>query len=205
MNNKILSIYCAVLTIAVGFLLFKTFSAGSQAVSKGNTKILRSDTSKNAGYEIAYVNIDTLMIKYKFTKKYNDEVYAKKNAIEQKYENLAKAFERKVAQYQQKGQMGTLSAEEIQNTEQALGYEQQKIVKDREAELGKLIESDEANNRKFTEEVNNFIKEYNSDGKYRYILSYVKNGNILFADESMDITADIVDGLNKQYDEKMNK
>ena len=102
-------------------------------------------------------------------------------------------------QYQEKARMGTLSAQEIQGAEQSLGMEQEGIVKNREKELADLMEKDAQNNKKFTEEVNAFIKEYNKDGKYKYIFSYVKNGNMLYADETSDITNDIVNGLNERY------
>ncbi len=46
--------------------------------------------------------------------------------------------------------------------------------------------------------LNNFLNEYNKDGRYKMILS--KSGdNILYADKALDITNDVVAGLNKRY------
>ena len=44
----------------------------------------------------------------------------------------------------------------------------------------------------------NFIDDFNKDGRYTMILS--KSGdNILYADKQLDITDQVVAGLNKRY------
>lgn len=203
MNNKILSIVVAVLSALVLTLSYKVFF-NTNSSKKEIKKTPIADT-KGKPVKIAYINIDSLMTNYTFAKEYNQKINAEKNAIESKYENLAAGFDKEVRDYQQKLQMGQLNAEEIQKTEQRLGAKQQKIAQDREIELEKLLQKSEQNNKKFNEELDNFIKDYNSDGEYTYILSYIKNREILYADSTFDITKDIVDGLNKQYEEKNKK
>ncbi|MGC8803632.1 MAG: OmpH family outer membrane protein, partial [Bacteroidales bacterium] len=44
-----------------------------------------------------------------------------------------------------------------------------------------------------------FLKEYNKDGKYVYIMSHVFGGNLLYVNDSLDITADVIKGLNEKY------
>ncbi len=198
MNNKILTVYSIILTIAIGFLFFKTFSGSSKTEKTITDEKKVTNPTSSSPLAIAYINIDTLLEKYTYAKKYNEQAYAKKNNIDRKYDNLAKAWEGKVMQYRQKGSTGSLSATEIQNTEQALAMEQDRIVKDREKELSNLMEEDSKNNKKFTDDISAFIKEYNKDQKYKFIFSYVKNGNMLYADEAADITNEIVTGLNEK-------
>lgn len=198
MNNKILTAYSIILTIAIGFLFFKTFSSPSKTEKTTTNEKKAMDPTSSGSIAIAYINIDTLLEKYTYAKKYNEQAYAKKNNIDRKYDNLANAWKNEVMQYQQKGSMGTLSAAEIQSTEQALAIKQEKIVKDREKELADLMEEDSKKNKKFTDDISAFIKEYNKDQKYKFIFSYVKNGNMLYADEAADITNEIVTGLNEK-------
>ena len=47
-----------------------------------------------------------------------------------------------------------------------------------------------------------YIKKYNKQNKYEFVLGYTKGGGILFADQSNDATKQILDGLNKEYKEK---
>ena len=52
--------------------------------------------------------------------------------------------------------------------------------------------------------IENFLKDYNKDHKYAIILSKVEN-NILYADKSLDITEDVLNGLNKRYKSSKDK
>ena len=62
----------------------------------------------------------------------------------------------------------------------------------------------EAYQKKLREDLDAFIKEYNADGRYKMIVS--KTGdNVLYADPSVDITNDVVDGLNKIYKSSKKK
>ena len=58
-----------------------------------------------------------------------------------------------------------------------------------------MIESNK-NAEKVSEAVNSFLKEYNKDKGFNLILS---KASIMLADESMDITAEVIEGLNANY------
>ena len=59
-----------------------------------------------------------------------------------------------------------------------------------------LIKEQEAFNKDLHDRLDAFLKEYNADKRYDYILSYSEGGAILYKDESLDITADVIDGMN---------
>jgi outer membrane protein len=52
------------------------------------------------------------------------------------------------------------------------------------------------NAQKLSETIDNFIKEYNKSHGYNLIIN---KAALMFADDSMDITAEILDGLNAAY------
>jgi outer membrane protein len=47
--------------------------------------------------------------------------------------------------------------------------------------------------------VNDYVKEYGKSKGYRYILGATGSGNLVYAQESYDITDDLVKGLNEEY------
>jgi outer membrane protein len=59
------------------------------------------------------------------------------------------------------------------------------------------IESNK-NNILFRDSINAFIKEYNKEKGYNVILSRIGD-NILYIDYEMNITQEIIDGLNARY------
>lgn len=198
MIQKFLIAYSVILSIAVGFLFFKVYKGPVQESTTTLSKNPTTTVTPVGTAVIAYVNIDTLTQKYTWAKKSNDDLFARRNNIERKYEADVSGWQKKYLQFQEKGRMGNMSEQEIQNTQQELAMGEERIVKQREKDLADLMEADRANTKKFTDEINSFIKEYNKDGKYKFIFSYVKNGNMLYADEAADITADVVNGLNEK-------
>ena len=51
-------------------------------------------------------------------------------------------------------------------------------------------------NLQLADSLNNFLKEFNADGRYHVILSNTAKDNVLMAAEQYDITDEIVSGLN---------
>jgi outer membrane protein len=51
--------------------------------------------------------------------------------------------------------------------------------------------------------IQNFLKDYNKDGKYDYIFSY-EPGFMFYKDSSLNITNDVIAGLNALYVKNKN-
>lgn len=49
-------------------------------------------------------------------------------------------------------------------------------------------------------EINAYLKQYGKDHGYTFILGATESGNIVYAAEGTDLTADVLAGLNAQYD-----
>ena len=50
--------------------------------------------------------------------------------------------------------------------------------------------------------INSFMKDFNKDHKYELIISNTSSDNILYANKSYDITAEVTKLLNERYAEK---
>jgi outer membrane protein len=53
-------------------------------------------------------------------------------------------------------------------------------------------------NQKLRESINNYVKEYNAEKGYDFIITKLGE-NLLYANPALDITQEIVDGLNERY------
>ena len=69
---------------------------------------------------------------------------------------------------------------------------QEKLYADLQAENQK-------NSLQLRDSINSFLKVYNQKKGYSLIISNTQLDNLLFADKSLDITQEIVDGLNARY------
>jgi outer membrane protein len=54
-------------------------------------------------------------------------------------------------------------------------------------------------NMQLADSLNNYLKEFNADGRYHIILSNAAKDNVLMASEEYDITDEVVAGLNARY------
>ncbi|HTF82132.1 MAG TPA: OmpH family outer membrane protein [Cytophagales bacterium] len=199
MNNKFLLGYSIVLTIAVGILFYRVFSNSQSGTERNFTqKKLVTDSSQTSGtLPLAYINTDSLSEKYLYFKEYRKQMEAEGRALESSHENRVENWRKKAMDFEKNGPM--MSQEQAEQKRYDLEVERENILKDHDAKTKVLMDKTEQQNKKILDVIHSYIKEYNKDGKYKYIFSYVKNGPLLYADEATDITADIVKGLNDKY------
>ena len=93
-------------------------------------------------------------------------------------------------------------------TEEQFIEERDKIIK-KEQEFVKLrdelymqLESENmARSKELRDSINSYILEHNQTKGYDFILTKIGD-NILYANSTLDITMEIVEGLNKRYNKK---
>ena len=65
----------------------------------------------------------------------------------------------------------------------------------------KMLKAQEKFNKTLRDSVQSFLKDYNKDMHFDMIIS--KQGdNVLYANEKLDITREVVNGMNKRYQSK---
>lgn len=155
-----------------------------------------------AATTIAVVDIDSLQEHYKY---FQDE-RVRLETLSKQYDAQLKgkmtAFQKAQADLQQKMQRGEIKSEDDYNKAmqrlQSLQTEGQKL----ETSLAQKLAAEQENfNKELRKNLNNYIKEYNKEGRFSLILT--KSGdNVLYVEPTMDITAEITEGLNKSYQAK---
>jgi len=191
-----LLIWNAVLTLAVVFLGYQHF----QHHSSGGDSSSTPDAAK--GKKIVYVQADTLLKNYDYYKDFQKEFESKGFQLENDLANKGRSFQNKVAFFQQRAQQGALSQDQAQAAQAQLGKEEQDIAKYRDEQLRKLEEERLKKTEEFYTNIFDYIKKYNKENGYEFVLGYSKGGGILFADASLDVTKKIIEGLNKEYKDK---
>jgi outer membrane protein len=149
-----------------------------------------------AGNKVVYVDSTKLMDGYKGMIEARKEFDKKQSAWQANVDTLTRDVEDAIKKYSKDQALGTekekqLSKELIQTKQKEL-YEYQKAIKQNEGQ-----EEDRLNQSVFST-VNAFLMRYGKKHGYKMIL-IAANGNIAYADPSMDITDQIVEALNKEY------
>lgn len=160
----------------------------------------KSETTTNATTSsVAVVDIDTLADKCNYCKDGQKALEAKKNALTKQFNAKTKSLQNAVINFQKKAQAGQFtSQQEAQKQQAALQKQQQDLQVFQERIERDLAKAQQEYQDKLRKDLNTFLKEYNKDGRFKVIIS--KSGdNVLYTDSSVDITNDVIEGLNKNY------
>ena len=68
-----------------------------------------------------------------------------------------------------------------------------------------LMSEQEKNSLLLRDSINSFMKDYNKEKGYSFIISNTNLDNLLYADEQYNITQEVVDGLNARYSSPASK
>jgi len=93
-----------------------------------------------------------------------------------------------------------MTAKERELTRQLLQNKQQQLAEYQKATQEKAAQEDGQMTKQVVDEINQYIKDYGKSNGLKIILAATDYGNIAYAQDGIDITDEILEGLNKKYD-----
>lgn len=147
--------------------------------------------------KIVYVDTNRLLKEYKGFKAAVGEFEIKAKSWQARIDTLSSELSALIQQYElEKGRLGTEAKKEKENLIQT---KQQQFVQYREAIQQKIAEEDKRLKEEVLAQVNDYIKEYGHKNAYPIILGATNVGNIVYGGEEVEVTAEILENLNKRY------
>lgn len=154
---------------------------------------------------IVFVELDTVIARFDMAKDKASELETKTKNSEAELTAKSQAFDRDVRDYQNKAQKGLITRATAAEMEQTLSQQQQNLLALRDQMAYNLNEEGIVAQRQVLEYINQYLAEYNAGHGYHYILAKQFPGPILYSDTTLDITADVVAGLNAKYNAEKSK
>lgn len=178
-------------------VLYVLFFTRSSSVDSGVAQSVRKLNSGSLG--IAYVNSDSILANYALVKKMRGDLTAKSTRLEDEIAARQKSYEKDAAYFKDQVNKKSISEQSAQEVYQSLMKEQQNIVDLRDKYSADLQEHEYNLNVMLLDSVTNFLKRYNTKYKFDYILGFNKGGNIYLANDTLNITNDVIREINKEY------
>ncbi|MDQ3046148.1 MAG: OmpH family outer membrane protein [Bacteroidota bacterium] len=216
MKKNLSLILNVVLLIAVAVLYYFHFTSCNQTCEEGTTKaedtaavnvkpVVMSPKDIKAS-KIVYINTDVLNENYEYVKELSSVAKSRLQSMESSYAKKGKDFQDRYMEFQQKAQAGLLSENQTLEAQQELQKKKDELDQ-MEMKQQELVEQMQRDNEKVLQTVMEYIKEYNKSSQYNYILAYSNSAMspVMVTSEDFDITAEIVEGLNAQYNAKKGK
>ncbi|HRY99496.1 MAG TPA: OmpH family outer membrane protein [Bacteroidales bacterium] len=151
------------------------------------------------GTPVVFVNSDTLRKHYDLVKEMEAELESQFSDREKEITARQQRYEKDAAYFQQQVQAGSLSEQGAQSIYEELMRNQQSLLELRDRFTGELQEKEYLMNERFVDSVYSFLERYNKDYGFQYILGYSKGSGILYASDTLDITQDVILGMNEAY------
>jgi outer membrane protein len=124
--------------------------------------------------------------------------YQKKAAVwKANIDTLAQEVKTQIMDYEKESR--TMTAKEKKLSEELIRAKQNQLAQYQQAMNSQAQEEDNKMTTEVLTQINAYIKTYGENHGYTIILAATQYGNLAYADEGLDITDEVLEGLNKEY------
>ena len=184
-----------VLLLLVGYLYFDKFSSSTKRSSVASTQKCK-DSSTHHGNKVAYIDLDSLQSSYEYYKLLKADFEKQQASSNNQVADLQRRYQARAMQLQQKGP--TMNQQDQESAMKEINQMQQGLQEKKQSLDNELFNYNSKMKEDILTRIQNFLKEYNKDGRFDYIFSY-EPGFMFYKDTALNITRDVVTGLNEEY------
>ena len=178
-----------VLLLAVAFLYYLHFSAPK------SQKVSGSFDSKDL--KVTYLNSDTVLKYYDYFKVNRDRLESKGKRLDQELKSRAQGLQSEIESYQRNASNLTMS--QARTVEEDLGKKRQNLQMYQESLSQEMISDQDRMTKDLYERVTTYLKKYGQERGLQVVLKFDASSDLLFANDSLDISKDVITGLNEVY------
>ncbi len=180
----------AVLLVAVGILFYLHFAGGAAATS--STAVVSPGELK-----MAYINSDSVLKYYDYFKVNRGKLEAKGKKLDQELRGRAQGLQNDYEAYQQN--VGNLTIGQAKAIEEDLTKKQQNLRMYQETLSQELSAEEGKMNVELYSKITTFLKKYGEEKGIQLVLKFDPTSDVLYGGASLDITQDVIVGLNEAY------
>ena len=172
-NNKLSIILLGIIACLLAFI--------------GYNSIIKND-------KIAYIDSSKLIEKSKSIQLIQQEVKLEEEKAKSNLDTLMQEFDRSMKGYEKN--IASMSVKEKAMGNELLKNKQAQLMQYQQAVKQKVNNAQQEKMQNALKNINMFISDYGKKNGYTVILA-TSNGSIAYGDESVDITEEIIEGINK--------
>ena len=185
-------------------LLFVQCSSNNNETAPANEAtatavVATPDSTPVCHIKIAYVDYDSLLLNFNLAQEMQKELIREEMKINNIIEKERKSLQEEVVAFENKVQNNVFATQERAQAEyEKIMKKDQELLQRSQALIAEFEKESIAKSNEITQSITSYIQEYNSDKKFDFILTKM-GGNMLYANEALNITNEVVEGLNAKY------
>ncbi|HNT40982.1 MAG TPA: OmpH family outer membrane protein [Tenuifilaceae bacterium] len=192
-------IFNIILSLAVVALFILHFTQKSPRNHVSGSTPSEASAALSEGLSVAWVNMDSLLNHYDMYFDMRKELENNSRNLEAQLNSKSKAFEQDAMDFQNKVQKGLVTRSEAQQLQTSLANREQELYKLRDDMQMQLAEEEQVKLRQIHYSITEYLKKYNADKGYHIILSSNFGGPLLYGHPALDITSEVIGGINQEY------
>ncbi len=162
-----------------------------------SSSISNENQSTSTQYPIAYFSSDSLLTQLGFFKESESGFKKKQESMMNELKNRETSLQKEAVKLQESAP--NMTRNELENGQMKLAKMEQELMARKENMANQFAEETAEFNEKLHQKITSYLKELNTDNRYKFIFSVSREGNIFYADSALDITPIMVQALNEKY------
>ena len=155
--------------------------------------------NNNKTHSFAYIDTAKLMSGYKRMSDVKKIIGSKTKLLQANIDTLAQELQNDIKKYEK--DRSEMSEREKKTTEELIGHKQQQFMQYKQATQNKAGEEEQKLTNEVLTKVNEIISDYGKKNNYTIIFG-TSSGNIVYANEAINITNQMLEELNKKYNQE---
>lgn len=200
MKNTTSLILSAIAVVAAAIALIFTFS--NPKSGKAGDAV---ESAGAAAGDIVYIRLDTLMMQYDMYSDLQSAFDAKAQEVESDLNKKGRKLESDIKNFENQINKGLLTRSAAEQQQASLQQRQQDLQNLAAQKQMELQEESAVNLNVIMDAVKTYLENYNEEHKFAAIFTTTDAAQtIIVGDKALDITQEIVDGLNAEYIKNRN-
>ena len=180
-----------VLLVAVGVLYYLHFSGPKETFETSAEREAAGDL------QIAYISTDTVLKYYDYLKASRDELEKKTQKMEQDLRNRAQGLQNEITAYQRNVNNMTLG--QVKAAEEDLAKKQQNFQLYQQSLSQQVMQEEAKVQQALYDRITAYLDKYGKEKGLQVVLKYDQSSDVLHVNTALDISQDVIKGLNDEY------
>lgn len=178
------------------YILFFMEKKDKSAMDTGEKEIIELPEIQGG---IVYVDIDSVINSYDMYFDIENELQQKLKTSEAQLASKEKVFRKEAEDFQYKVDRGLVTRSEAAELQQQLAMKEQELYQLQQQLQYQLAEESQVAQRKVINAIMEYLKAIEEAEDYQFVLGATFGGNILYANEQLNVTKEVTAGLNAAY------
>ncbi|MEI6433359.1 MAG: OmpH family outer membrane protein [Bacteroidota bacterium] len=151
---------------------------------------------------VVFVNTDSINMHYEFVKILRRDLESSGKKLQTEVLAEQSALEKEAADFQRQMGSNLIPEDKAKVIYEQLMQKQQALMDKKERYTQQVAEQEMNMNIRLVDSVTAFLKRFNRQYRFDYIMGYKTAGEILVANDTLDITKSVLGELNREYQQR---